>query len=205
MNLRSRYVFPALLLGALASFAAPSARAQAAPRIGIANPAKIFEDMEERKDAQSALDAHLNRLRQEDQNKKGILQKLKEDVGQLKAGTPQYDAKNAELLKGAIEYDVWARMVQADAGQQQKTLMVRLYQKIQAAVAEVAKKQGFDLVLTEQVPEIPADISQIDPNQLRALINTRNVLFNKPDNGLDLTQAVILQLNADYKKAPQPK
>ena len=56
---------------------------------------------------------------------------------------PQYQEKNAELLKAAIEYEAWGKINEANMQRDQKLQMRRLFEKIEQAVAEVAKQKGL--------------------------------------------------------------
>jgi outer membrane protein len=172
-------------------------------RIAVANPSKIFDGMTEKRDAQQELERKITAIKDEDNARKTELNKMKSDRDQLKTDTKQYQDLSLRLMQKAIEYDAWARITQAEATRQQKMMMVQLFNKIVSAVTDVAKKQGIDLVITEQLPEIPENIEQLTPDQLRAIISSRNVLYANADK-VDITQAVIAQLNADYTK-PQPK
>jgi Skp family chaperone for outer membrane proteins len=72
-----------------------------------------------------------------------------------------------------------------------------LWDKVTAAVAEVATQKGYDLVLADSREEIPDDIDRVTGEQLQALIHTRNVLFASAQT--DITQDVIASMDAKYK------
>jgi len=194
MKIRPIYLLPLLVLG----LAAGSASAQ---KVGLANPAKIFEEMQERKDAQAQMTIKLGKLKDEEGNRKKEIDALKNQLSQLKTGTPQWTATNQALLQKAIEYNTWIQIQQANAADEQKTLMLSLYTKIQSAVQAVAKKKELDLVIAEITPELPDNdmLVKMDPNQLRAIINGRNIIYNN-QSAADITQLVIIQLNADYSR-----
>src|SRR5436305_228462 len=136
----SRMYAAIVVLGLLAGV---SARAEV--KIATANTAKIFEEMQEKKDAQQALDNELNKLKNEDAQRKQALQNLKSQRDQLKTDSKQYQELNQELLSKAIEYDAWARIAQANAARQQKMMMVDLFKKIRDSVGAVAKQKGVNV------------------------------------------------------------
>jgi Skp family chaperone for outer membrane proteins len=75
--------------------------------------------------------------------------------------------------------------------------MLLIFNKITAAIQEVATAKGIDLVLAEQKPEFPPNLDQINADQLRVLINSQNVLFNSPQ--VDISTDVIAAMDAKYK------
>ena len=75
--------------------------------------------------------------------------------------------------------------------------MKNLFDKIVAATTAVAQQKGLDLVLADQRPDLPENLGQISVDQLRAILNGRNVLFSSEK--VDVTQAVIAELDAKYK------
>jgi Skp family chaperone for outer membrane proteins len=69
---------------------------------------------------------------------------------------------------------------------------------VTAGVAEIAAEKHIDLVIAEIKPEIPENLDQVNPDQLRALMTQRNVLFVASQ--LDITQDVIAAMDAKYTK-----
>jgi Skp family chaperone for outer membrane proteins len=84
----------------------------------------------------------------------------------------------------------------------QKEQLRTIFDKITAAVSEVASQKGFDLIVSDQRPPIPESLDQLDINQLRELINRRTVLYSAPK--ADISEDVIALLNARYVAAPAP-
>jgi Skp family chaperone for outer membrane proteins len=195
----------AMALGAIATFAfLPSSTAQqpgpsGPARIGIANPAKVFNDMAETRDLKSRLENERKTLEETEKSKRGRLQQLQDDLRLLRADSPQFADKQRELRQAAVEFQVWGQMMQAEVQQNQKMQMRLLYDKILAATTVVASAKGYDLVIADQRPEIPENLDQINVDQLRVLINSRNVLFATP--GVDLTADVTVEVDRAYRAA----
>jgi Skp family chaperone for outer membrane proteins len=71
-----------------------------------------------------------------------------------------------------------------------------LYEKIADACKEVAESRKIDLVLAERRPELPEDIDQLKPEQVRQILSQRDVLYvNKI---ADITEAVVLVVNKKH-------
>jgi Skp family chaperone for outer membrane proteins len=71
-----------------------------------------------------------------------------------------------------------------------------LYDKIADACKEIAEGRKIDLVLAERRPELPEDVDQLKPEQVRQILSQRDVLYvNKV---ADITEAVVLLVNKKY-------
>lgn len=193
-----------ILTGVAVLTAAPLMAADAT-RVAVANTARIFSEMQELKDLRAKLQSEQKLLSGVNQERRDKLIALKAARDALKSDSPQYQEKNAELLKASIEYETWGKMNEADIQRGQKLQMRRLFEKIEQAVTEVAKQKGFDLVLTDQHPDLPDDLDQINLDQLRNLINSRNVLY--AGEKIDISNDVLALLDARYRagaKSPAP-
>lgn len=194
----------AVLAAGLAVTSGPAAApvsAQAASatptKIAIVNPAKVFNDMQETKDLKTKLENERRSLEQAEQARRQRLQELQDQRNLLKPDAPQFAEKNRELQQAVVEFQVWGQMTKADVERNQKQQMKALYDKIVAATAQVAMTKGYDLVLADQRPEIPDVLDNVPMDQLRLLINGRNVLFASA--GVDLTADVTAALDAQYR------
>lgn len=187
----------ALALPARAQSPAPAQDTPA--KVAVANTARIFNEMQETRDLKQKLESERKRLEGEERERKDKIQSLRDARNLIKPDAPQYQQKNHELLEEAIRFDVWGKMVQADVQRNQRVQMKALFDKIQAAINEVATQKGFDLVLSDQRPEIPDDPEQLTLDQLRTLINARTVLYAGPK--VDITNDVLAALNAKYTAA----
>jgi outer membrane protein len=175
----------------------PAAAQTPAAKVAIANPARIFNEIQETKDLKAKMESDRKTLEATELEKRTQLRDLTAQRDALKPDSQAYAELNQKLLQASIEFEVWGRMQQAEVQRRQKQQMVALFNKITAAVAKVATQQGIDLVIAEQRPEIPDNLDPVDINVLRNLINQRNVLFNTP--AVDLSDKVIATMDADYK------
>lgn len=186
---------PAILL-----LTAPLAMAQpqAAPtRVAIANPARVFNDIQETRDLQAKFKNDFDALQIQRKEREVKLNDLKENRDRLKSDAPGWPERNQELLRAAIEFEVWTRQTQADLERQQKAQMKMIFDRITEAVAQVASSKGIDLVIAEVKPDVPADLNDIQLNDLRVRLVSRNVLYNSPQ--VDITTDVIAAMDAKYK------
>lgn len=194
-----RFAPIALLIAVMLAFAGSTASAQAQPpRLAIANPAKIFADLKETGDLRKALEAKGEQLEKMKFEKQQKLKDLQAKRDQLKQDSAGYAAANRDLMQAAVDFEVWGRMTQAEVQGEQKRQLLNIFNRITNTVSEVATQKGIDLVITDQRPDIPENLDQVNVDQLRALINSRNVLFFKPQ--IDISADVVAALNAKYEK-----
>ena len=172
--------------------------AQNAPRIAVANTAKILNDLQETKDLNQKINNDLKTLDAERQTKQQKVTDLQAKRDQLRTDAPQYNDVNQEWLKARIEFEIWAQLQQANLQRDQKIQMRALFNKIVQTVAEVATKKAIDLVLAEQRVDIPDNMDQLQVDQLKAIIGQRNVLFANSAT-VDITNDVISAMDATYK------
>ncbi len=201
MRLRHTLTITALTLTCLAF--TPSARAQdATSRIAIADPVRIFNEMQETKDLRQKMEGDRQNLANTEREKRTKIKDLQDARDQLKPDSPQYAERNKEWVNANIDLEVWGRLQQLEVQRTQKQQMKTMYEKIAAATTKVAQRHNLDLVIAAQRPDIPDDVSnpQLTVDALRAVINTRNILYS---NGkADLSNEVIAQLDADYRANP---
>jgi Skp family chaperone for outer membrane proteins len=197
-TIRLAVMLPALLCAFVVMNLALPATAQTAPptKVATVNPAKVFQQLQETNDLKAAMENKRKTLEAQEFEKRQKIKDLQALRDQLKPDAPQYNDRNRDLLNATIEFQVWGQMMQAEVQREQKTQMKHLFDKITAAVQEVATTKGIDLVIAEQRPEIE-NIDQLNVEQLRALINSRNVLFAAPQ--IDLSNDVIAAMDAKYK------
>jgi Skp family chaperone for outer membrane proteins len=178
--------------------AAAPARAQGGGelRIATANAGRIFKDMQETKDLQEKVNAELQNLQSEQTARQQKITELKQARDLLKVGTPQYDEANRKLTQAAVETEVWGKMAQAELQRTQKAQIKMLYDKVTAAIGEVAQQREIQLVLaTEQI-----DLENLDSmtsQQLSARLSQRDVLYSAAS--VDISDDVLAVLDRKYK------
>lgn len=171
-----------------------------APKVAVANPAKIFNDLQELKDVRSKMEAERKVLEGVDREKKEALSALEASRDALKANSPQWQERNSELLKAAIEYEVWGRTTQANFQRDQKMQLKSVYERIEQTIGQIAKQKGYDLVIADQRSELPDNLDRLNIDQLRSIINSRTVLYST--SAVDISADVLAAMDAEYRATP---
>jgi len=176
------------------------AAAQDTPRIATVNPAKVFNEMQETKDLKQKMENDRQQIQAEAKKRADELEEAKKARALFNEGSDEFNKKNQDMIRKAVELQTWQELIKADLARQQKSQMKNLFEKIEEATKEVAQTKKLDLVIVEQKIDLPSDpntLDQINVDQLRNLINQRTVMFN---NGkFDITNDVLAIVDAKYK------
>lgn len=185
------------MVAACAALFVLPAVAAAQSKVAVANVARIFNEMQETRDLRDRVNQERQTLVETERQKQQQLRALQEGRDQLKPDAPEYQKRNEELMRATIEYRIWGETVQQNLQRTQKRQVARLFEKIEAATAEVARQRGFELVLVEQHNEVPPDQEKLTPEQFTALMAQRNVLYAA--DAVDLTNDILTLLDQRYK------
>jgi Skp family chaperone for outer membrane proteins len=169
-------------------------------KVAVVSPNRIFADMQETKDLKVRLQNELTKLQEEGNQKKQKLDDLQRDRSMLRVNTPEFGDKTRELVREQVAFQAWAQVSQAELQRVQKEQTRILYDKIGAMTAQVAAQKGFDVVIADQRVDIPNDLEQVTPEQLRMLLSARNIAYASPS--VDITSEVTVQLDVQYKNTP---
>jgi Skp family chaperone for outer membrane proteins len=167
-------------------------------KIAVARAARIANEMQEMKDFRQKMANDQQALQAQLKERQEKLRLMRDNRDQLKRDSPQYNERNKELLEEAINLEAWGRIRQAELERNIKLNIKGFWDKIEAAVAEVAQAKGIDIVISDQRPEIPDDLDQIKIEQLQQLIGQRDVLYANPK--VDISDEVIALLDKKYKE-----
>ncbi|HWE97111.1 MAG TPA: OmpH family outer membrane protein [Tepidisphaeraceae bacterium] len=194
--MKYRSLLPVLFVGVLA--AAASAAPAQATKIAIANPSRIFNEMQETKDLREKLEAKRKELEATEQQKRGAISDYIGQMRQLRPGSPQAKDMAEKIDAAKAELQGWGAVSRAGAERDQKIMIKSLYDKIEAAIGDVAKQDALDLVLTDGRQD-PGNIEEITFEDLRRMLNGRNVLFST--KSIDISEKVIAVLDKNYAAA----
>jgi len=93
---------------------------------------------------------------------------------------------------------VWDQLNKEDISEEYVAALKETYQMVTDGIAEVAKKQGAQLVVTQE----QMDTSVTKQEALLQQIYNRKVVYS--DGSVDISAEVLATLNADFAKAGGP-
>jgi Skp family chaperone for outer membrane proteins len=180
---------------------AQSAPAPAAPtRVACIDVVKVYNEYQRQIDLTTEMSDVDKRLKDENEAHVKQIQTLQDAIAVMDPKDPTFRDQQEKLLKLQISYKNWTDMMQAYVRRELSMWTGRMYQEIMEQTEKAAKDRGYDLVLYYDGPfqELPDN-----PDAVREQIRNRKTLYVAPQ--LDVTTAVLEQLNAKYKAAPPGK
>lgn len=198
--MRTNFKLPMMLMAAFfaATILAPLQAAHAdgtGVKIAVCDPLKVLMQIQEYKDSNDKFKAEENSLQQELNNRKTKLQSMQDQLKLIMPDSPQYTDQNQQFLQYNYETEAWFRVMTAELQRKDKARAKEMFDKVQAAVADLAKDRQIDLVISSFAPDI-TDPDKVDPQNYRFLLLQRSVLFSDPK--LDITQDVIVAMDKAY-------
>jgi Skp family chaperone for outer membrane proteins len=186
-----------LALAALAMLLpAAAASAQEAIKIAVCNPAKVFEQMDERKVIEDRMKSERDKAQGEVAKKKQEVEDLQRQRNELKPDSAIFQEKTNQIMEKAVQFEVWARLKEAEMARTEKEQIKNLYEKIRDACKDVATEKKIDLILAERKPELPPNMEKLTADQVRQIISANDVLYS--NDKVDITQQVIMKINQKY-------
>lgn len=135
-------------------------------------------------------------LMEEDAKTKKSLNDLKESIAVLPEGSDSQQREQDKLIIQSLQYDTWKKFAENKVAMEKARRQIRLYNKITAAVAKIAERDGWQIVLWDDSRSKKPD--ELKLNDAADLISRRQVLFARKD-AVDITDEVILLLNNEFK------
>jgi len=170
----------------------------AAGRVASINVVRVFNEYQRQKDLTEELRTRKDELQTENQKKRERIDALERAMQLMSPTDPTYSTKMEEVLKEQFAFKNWYDMVEAATAREVGLWTARIYREILDAVQEVAESEGVELVLYFEEFRPPANL---DPDAVRQMIQTRQVIHASPTS--DLSQTVLDRLNAKYRQQPR--
>jgi Skp family chaperone for outer membrane proteins len=170
-------------------------------KIAVVNPAKILQEMKETKESNEAFKTEQTGVQNQFKERQAKLAELEAQKNQLKPDAPQWSELNRQVVQMRTENEVWLKDKDRELTEKFRAQAKSISGKIKAAVEEVAKAKGFQLVISEQSDLQDADMERIPLPQLMPALLARSVFYS--DDSIDITQEVLAKLDAGYA-APAP-
>jgi outer membrane protein len=127
--------------------------AQTTQKIGYADVEYIFSQMPESKTIEAELQSLQNQLKKQIDTKLAEFQKKVAEYQQFGANVPESVRQNTERELRQMQENIekLQQDAQMDMQRKQSQLMEPVYTKVGKAIEEVAKENGFSLILNNQI------------------------------------------------------
>jgi len=181
-----------VIVAALAFLAPQTASAQAQggpPVVAAINLSLVFTNSPQANKLQAQLQTLQAEITSDLQSRQQEIQKMQSQLEEIAPRTPEYAAKQEEILLAGLNFQAYQEFQQARARREQLSGFLKLYQSVQAAIESVSRREGIDLVLQYRPPTIPKVENY---EQMQAAISSR-FLLHASDTVL-ITELVIQEL-----------
>jgi Skp family chaperone for outer membrane proteins len=188
----------ALILGltALTLGQAGGTPAAAPPtKLAAVNIVSLFADLDEKKAADSEIEAMKTKLEKQGADLKKEMEDLDKQLPLLTAGTDDYQKIQEALLKKSMEYQTFGNYAQQKVFVELRVRTAGLYRRINDAVAKYAAANGIALVFVIDTPSVEKASSQ---ETLMNIINSRKVLYADPT--YDITTKIRQAMNIEFSQ-----
>ncbi|MFK7790176.1 MAG: OmpH family outer membrane protein [Phycisphaeraceae bacterium] len=160
--------------------------------VAVVNVAELIAKSQKNQDFQASVQKRQVKLRQEQKDRETKINQLRQDLD-LAATTAERQKKEREITKALYEFQAWQQIEQQNMLRDQRTFLIELYGEIDQAVAVIASREGYDLVLFDTPSP---DFDQLNPEQLVQVIGNRRVVYRSEK--INLTAVVLEKLNLDH-------
>ena len=173
----------------------PASAPPAAARIAVCDIQEIFVNYERAKDLLSKLNDERQAAEAESDKRGKAMDALHTEMSALKAGSPEYDSRMAQLERMAVDRKVEIQYQEGVLQRKHRALTLEMYKEVTAMISTVAGAEGIHLVLQR-------DKELLDTGEtadVLAQIRDRKVLHC--DDSMDITQTVLARLNEAYRSS----
>lgn len=161
--------------------------------VAVVNVAELIAKCQKNVDFQAEVQKQQVKLRQEQKGKELKINQLRNDLD-LVGTAADRQKKEREITKALYEFQAWQQIEQQNLLREQRTFLIELYGDIDLAIASIAKREGYDLVLFDTPTP---DFDNLNPDQLVQVIGNRRVVYRSED--VNLTPIVLEKLNRDHQ------
>lgn len=166
-------------------------------RVACVNVVQVLNDYQRHKDLVEEMSAYQERLQAEEKQRRDRIDTLKAEIDRLNPDDPTLVGRMREMLAQQIDYKNWGELAQMNMAREYGLWTVRIYKEMVAVVEQLAKRDGYDLVLYLGEFQAPT----MDPDAIKEQVRDTHVLYANP--AIELSQAVLDKLNADYRAGPK--
>lgn len=160
-------------------------------KIGVVSVRKIFRDCRRNVKYRQELSAERDKMEAELEKLSKEIDADKASLKTLKQNSTDYTAMMKEILEKQGKLQAQQEFYKRQMDIRESQVIENLFKDILKATTEVAKAKGFDLVLEQSEPDLPAS----NANELTVTISTHKVLY---DAGCpDITDEVLAKVDAN--------
>lgn len=162
--------------------------------VAIVEVQRVIDSLKEKVAIEAQMQQHNEQVQKEKTDRERAVKQMQDELQLLTPGTENHRKKLEAAERAVIELNAWLQFENNKLVRERGTQIEALYQKMLKATADVAKSNGYQIVL---FGEGPADFRAENPQQLSTLIQIRKVIWYDP--ALDITDMVTQKMNNDFQ------
>jgi len=164
-------------------------------RVAVCDVAKVVDDYTRVKKLQEELAAEEKVRVEEIKRRSDLIEMMAKQMDDLKEGSADRKKLEEKAWESMYQLKAYRETEQGRLQRKSRSGLLACYQEIMSEIGQHAKDNGIDVVFYKT--DLSEQLKQAQNTQeLKALINSRRVLYNK--DTLDITATVIAQLNAKW-------
>lgn len=166
-------------------------------RVGVVDMGHIFKNYKRLTDMMNSLKTEVTKTDQQAQAMVAAMQQKKEQLKQLKQGTPAYTTLESQLLQDKNAFDTFRQVAQLDFARKEVQIYREVYLEVTQAVEKYAAYYKYTLVIRFSRDEV----SDTDnPKEVVNRIASQQIIYHRAED--DITGSILDYLNRKYVPAP---
>jgi len=165
-------------------------------RAAVCDALHVFDNYRRVKDLDVELQKKREEIQTEEQQRIKAIEDLQKELGLLAETSEEYEKQLRKMLLLQNELEVWKKTEEALLLRWRFRLTRQMFEELLQAVEHVAKERGYHLVLFKESATFQ---SRNTTELVQEMFGRRKVLYS--DASLDITEAVLSQLNLRYRRA----
>ena len=170
--------------------AAPEA-AKSAPKIGVVNIQKTFQDSRKVSKYREQTIAERNKIEAELEKMTKEIEADKAGLKTLKSGSSDYLAQVKEILTKQANSQAQEKFYEQQMAAKEQEMVEGIYQQMLAAVKKIAEQKGLEMIFAKDEVDFPA----MSINDTMMIIRTQKVLYS--GGCVDITGEVLAELDKE--------
>ena len=174
--------------------ATPEKGEKAAGKVAVVDVGRILQSYSKFKDFEAEIKSEQEQIQSELKGQKEKFNESLKVLNELKAGSPDYSKKEAEIAKMKTNIEIFQLSKERELLRRKHQFSRTVFDEMQEAVSKVADHYGYSLVIRHARYEAEST----DPRMVQMALSQPVVWSRKRD---DITEAVLEVLNRRYEKS----
>jgi len=187
----------AVALGVIGLWQAAVAQNGSAPPeptiVALVNLERLVQDLDERAAREEELQGYFKELQTKLDEMAADIRRKQEELQIYQPGSPEAKEARLALLRLEMRARQEQQISEALLGQRTAEMQVEIFDKIRAAIARLAERRGYQLVLSH---DGQVELTARDRDSVQKAIAARRVLW--AENQLDITEELLRTMNNEW-------